>query len=30
MTLAGFTKIGNTAQAVNGAARAVLMHGVRV
>jgi len=30
MTFACFSKIGNTARAVNGAARGVLMHGVRV
>jgi len=30
MTFACFTKIGSTAQAVHGAARGVLMHGVRV
>ncbi len=30
MTFACFTKIGSTAQAVNGAARDVLMHGARV
>jgi hypothetical protein len=30
MTFACFTKIGSTAQAVHGAVRAVLMHGVRV